>query len=132
MRRTASYSRLSRLVHSMNASQTASASSSVGSRSAIVCARISATGTAVRSSSIASGLVDPTDAVALNAAPRPLAARAVRRWLDRDGYPPDAAGIARVLAVAAGESVACEVAGRGRIERQDGRLVLYPTERASG
>ena len=76
--------------------------------------------------------IDPTDAVALTAAPRPLAARAIRRWLDRDGYPPDAAGIGRVLAVAAGESAACEVTGRGRIERQGGRLVLFPTEPASG
>jgi tRNA(Ile)-lysidine synthase len=76
--------------------------------------------------------IDPTDAAALAAAPRPLAARAVRRWLDRDGYPPDAAGIGRVLAVAAGESAACEVTGRGRIERREGRLVLVPTGRESG
>ena len=76
--------------------------------------------------------IDPTDAAALAAAPRPLAARAIRRWLDRDGYPPDAAGIARVLAVAAGESTACEITGRGRIERRDGRLVLFPTGPASG
>ena len=76
--------------------------------------------------------IDPTDAAALAAAPRPLAARAIRRWLDRDGYPPDAAGIARVLAVAAGASTACEITGRGRIERRDGRLVLFPTGPASG
>ena len=76
--------------------------------------------------------IDPTDAAAVSAAPRPIAARAIRRWLDRDGYPPDAAGIARVLAVAAGESAACEVTGRGRIERRGGRLVLFPTGRTSG
>jgi tRNA(Ile)-lysidine synthase len=76
--------------------------------------------------------IDPTDAAALVAAPRPLAARAIRRWLDRDGYPPDAAGIGRVLAVAAGDSAACEVAGRGRIERRGGRLVLVTTDRGSG
>jgi tRNA(Ile)-lysidine synthase len=76
--------------------------------------------------------IDPTDAAALAAAPRPLAARAVRRWLDRDGYPPDAAGVARVLAVAAGDSAACEVTGRGRIERREGRLVLVPTGPGSG
>ena len=35
--------------------------------------------------------LDPTDALALLAAPLPLARRAVRRWLDRGGYPPDAA-----------------------------------------
>ena len=76
--------------------------------------------------------IHPTEAAAGAGAPRPLAARAIRRWLDRDGYPPDAAGIARVLAVAAGESTACEITGRGRIERRDGRLVLFPTGPASG
>lgn len=75
--------------------------------------------------------IDPTDAAAVVAAPRPLASRAIRRWLDRDGYPPDAASIARVLAVAAGASAACEVTGRGRIERRGGRLVLFPTGPAS-
>ena len=76
--------------------------------------------------------IDPTDAAALVAAPRPLAARAIRRWLERDGYPPYAAGIDRVLAVAAGESAACEVTGCGRVERRKGRLVLFPTRPGSG
>ena len=56
--------------------------------------------------------IDPTDVDALVGAPVPLAVRAVRRWLERDGYPPDAAGAARVLAVAHGDSAACEL-GRG-------------------
>src|SRR5262249_14172920 len=43
--------------------------------------------------------LDPTDARALAAAPPALARRAVRRWLTC-GYPPDAAAVERVLAVA--------------------------------
>jgi tRNA(Ile)-lysidine synthase len=70
--------------------------------------------------------VDPTDVDQLLAAPGPLAARAIRRWLERDGYPPDAAGVARVLAVATGASAACELTGGLRIERQGRRLVLFP------
>ena len=70
--------------------------------------------------------LDPTDADALSAAPPPLARRAVRRWLAVDGYPPDAAGVERVLAVARGESAACEVTGVGRIERRAGHLRRLP------
>jgi len=65
--------------------------------------------------------VDPTDAVTLTAAPAPLARRAIRRWL-ADPYPPDAAAVERVLAVARGEAVACEVDGGRRIRRSGGRL----------
>ena len=69
--------------------------------------------------------LDPTDARALAAAPPPLAARAVRRWLAGDGagpggaerHPPDRATVDRVLAVAAGQAVACEVAGGWRVAR---------------
>ena len=75
---------------------------------------------------LAAGL-DPTDVDALLAAPVPLAVRAVRRWLELDGYPPDAAGVERVLAVAHGDSTACELAGGLRIERRQNRLVLLPT-----
>ena len=60
--------------------------------------------------------IDPTAADEVVAAPAPLAARALRRWLEHDGYPPDAAGIARVMAVAAGDSAACELAGGIRVE----------------
>ena len=66
--------------------------------------------------------IDPTEALALATAPLPLARRSVRRWLTRDGYPPDAAAVARVLAVAAGFATACEVAGVGRIRRSNQRL----------
>lgn len=49
-----------------------------------------------------------------------LARRAVRRWL---GGPPASAGdVEEVLAVARGERRACELAGRGRIDRSAGRL----------
>lgn len=70
--------------------------------------------------------VDATDAAALAAAPRVLASRAVRRWLELDGYPPDSAAVSRVLAVAHGDDPACEVSGGRRIERRNGRLVLFP------
>lgn len=66
--------------------------------------------------------LDPTDARGLAAAPAPLARRAIRRWLDDGRHPPDAASVERVLAVARGEAVACELAGGARIERSGMRL----------
>lgn len=66
--------------------------------------------------------IDPSDARALTNAPLPLARRAVRRWLTRDGYPPDAAAVARVLDVASGKSIACEVATIGRVSRSGQQL----------
>jgi tRNA(Ile)-lysidine synthase len=75
------------------------------------------------------GAVDPRDAEALTAAALPLARRAVRRWLETDGYPPDAAAVARVLDVAAGRALACEVGGGRRVERSGQRLRVHP-ERA--
>ena len=68
--------------------------------------------------------VDPTDARALVAAPEPLAARAVRRWLrfGVEQHPPDAATVARVLAVARGEAVGCEIAGGRTVRRRGQRL----------
>jgi tRNA(Ile)-lysidine synthase len=74
--------------------------------------------------------IDPTDARALAAAPSPLAVRAVRRWL-RGGpelHPPDAATVARVLAVARGEAVACDVGGGRAVRRRAQRL--YVADRA--
>ena len=70
--------------------------------------------------------LDPTDAGALAAASPVLARRAVRRWL-RTGpelHPPDAATVDRVLAVARGEVVACEVGGGRTVRRSRGRLSL--------
>jgi tRNA(Ile)-lysidine synthase len=68
--------------------------------------------------------LDPTDAIGLASAPIPLARRAIRRWLARDGYPPDAATVARVLDVARGESVGCDVGAGRRVERSNQRLSL--------
>ena len=71
--------------------------------------------------------VDPTDARALASAPVAVARRAVRAWLragwDR-GHPPDAAAVARVLAVARGEVRSADVAGGWRVTRSGGRLRL--------
>jgi len=76
--------------------------------------------------------VDPADARALAAAPPALARRAVRRWLRSGGpggdehHPPDAATVERVLAVARGDVVACELPGGWRVARTRGRLRLEP------
>ena len=69
--------------------------------------------------------VEVTDAPALAAAPPPLAARAVRRWLAGNGHgpggperhPPDRATVERVLSVAGGAAVACELTGGWRVAR---------------
>jgi tRNA(Ile)-lysidine synthase len=66
--------------------------------------------------------VDPVDAVAVAAAPPAIARRALRRWLTVAGYPPDAASVERVLAVARGEAVACELSDGRRIERSSQRF----------
>jgi len=74
------------------------------------------------------GALDPTDARAVATAPPALARRAVRTWVRAAGpggperHPPDAAAVERVLAVARGEAVACELAGGWRVARTGGRL----------
>jgi tRNA(Ile)-lysidine synthase len=76
--------------------------------------------------------LDPTDARAVAVAPAALARRAVRAWLRAGGpggaerHPPDGAAVERVLAVARGEAVACELAGGWRVARTAGRLRLEP------
>ncbi len=73
------------------------------------------------------GRLDPTDARELSQAPLALARRAVRAWLRPHlpgGQPPDAAAVARVLSVAAGEHVGTEVAGGVAVRRTGGRLRL--------
>src|SRR5262245_18219618 len=67
--------------------------------------------------------LDPTDARALAAAPRPLARRAVRRWLSTE-HPPDLATVERVLAVARGEAKATDAGEGRRVSRSQGRLRL--------
>ncbi len=76
--------------------------------------------------------LDPTDARALRDAPLPLARRAVRRWLGRDGYPPDAATVARVLDVAAGTARGCDAGGGRRVSRQNQRLRLEKNDDLAG
>jgi tRNA(Ile)-lysidine synthase len=70
--------------------------------------------------------IDPTDAAALAAAPLPLARRAVRRWLRAglEQHPPDRATVDRVLDVARGDAVACEVGGGRAVRRSAGHLTL--------
>jgi tRNA(Ile)-lysidine synthase len=66
--------------------------------------------------------IDATDALAIAAAPPALSRRALRRWLTHAGYPPDAASIERVLAVARGEAQACELPGGRRVQRSEQRF----------
>lgn len=70
--------------------------------------------------------LDPTDARTLASAPVPLARRAVRGWLRTagGGHPPQAAAVERVLAVARGHHVACELPGGWRVHRSGQRLHL--------
>jgi tRNA(Ile)-lysidine synthase len=67
--------------------------------------------------------LDPTDAVALAAAPAPLARRALRQWLS-DPYPPDLATLDRIMAVARGETLACDIGENREIRRSKQRLIL--------
>ena len=67
--------------------------------------------------------IDPTDARLLAAAPLAIARRAVRTWLTGE-HPPDLATIERVLAVARGETAACETNDGRRISRHQQRLSL--------
>ena len=68
--------------------------------------------------------IDPTDAKALAAAPTPLAHRAIRQWLSNP-YPPDLATLERVLAVARGDVLACDVGENRQIRRSKQRLTLH-------
>lgn len=70
--------------------------------------------------------LDPVLTDEVSSAPRPLARRALRRWLRAilpDGQPPDAATLQRVLEVATGEHLAAEITGGARIRRSHGRLI---------
>ena len=71
--------------------------------------------------------LDPTDAAVLTAAPEPLASSAVRRWwrdVTGSGLGPDAAALQRILDVAAGRAIGCDVVGGWRVARSAGRLRL--------
>ncbi|HTX63871.1 MAG TPA: tRNA lysidine(34) synthetase TilS [Acidimicrobiales bacterium] len=86
---------------------------------------------------------DPTIAREVASAPLPLAGRAIRRWLralgatagaggrpsavaGSDRHPPSSGDVRRVLAVAAGDAVATELAGGWRVRRSRGRLIATP------
>jgi hypothetical protein len=61
----------------------------------------------------------------------PLARRAVRNWVRAaqggdEQHPPDGATVERVLAVARGDAIACEVGSGWRVERHRQRLQLVP------
>ena len=73
--------------------------------------------------------IDPTDAKAIAAADPVLARRALRRWLSVDGYPPDAASIERLLAVARGDGIACELPGGRRVERSAQQFRIISPDR---
>lgn len=72
--------------------------------------------------------IDPSDASALAAARPALARRAVRRWLRAgagpEHHPPSAAEVERVLEVARGHVVACQLAGGREVRRSARRLRL--------
>ena len=68
--------------------------------------------------------LDPTDAKALAEAPAPLAHRALRQWL-ADPYPPDLATLERILAVARGDVLACDIGENRQIRRSKQRLTLH-------
>jgi tRNA(Ile)-lysidine synthase len=78
------------------------------------------------------GRLDPQDARALATTHPALARRAVRRWLTAgpERYAPSAASVERVLEVARGACVACEVEGGQRVRRTAGRLVVEPAPAA--
>ncbi len=74
-------------------------------------------------------LPDPADARAVAQTRRPLARRALRRWLreETDGaHPPTQAEVDRALAVASGAALGTELSGGWRVRRTRGRLRVEP------
>lgn len=73
--------------------------------------------------------IDPTDVMALRAAPDALARRALRDWLRPaaggvEMHPPSAGEIERVMAVVRGTRRACQIAGGAVVSRRAGRLEM--------
>ena len=68
--------------------------------------------------------IDVTDAKLLAATPIALARRAVRQWLT-EIYPPDAATVERVLEVARGTTLACEIGSNREVRRSQQRLQIF-------
>ncbi len=74
-------------------------------------------------------LPDPADARAVARASRPLARRALRRWLREQtggAHPPSQAEVDRALTVASGAAVGTELGGGRRLRRTRGRLRVEP------
>ncbi len=68
--------------------------------------------------------IDVTDAKLLAAAPVALARRAIRQWLT-EIYPPDAATVERVLEVARGTTLACEIGSNREVRRSQQHLQIF-------
>lgn len=87
---------------------------------------------AVETLDVLAGSLDPTACAELRAAPPGLAAIALRRWLSvGEEHPPSNAELTRVLAVARGEAVGCEISGRRSVRRTDGILRIEATNVAA-
>jgi len=74
--------------------------------------------------------VDPCDARELVAAPIALARRAIRAWI-ASPYPPDAATVERVLAVASGATTACDIGESRQVRRSHQRLRIVSANGSS-
>lgn len=79
------------------------------------------------------GLIDPTDAAALAAAPEAAGRRSIRQWLAGAGHhPPPLDAVERVLDVARHRRRATEVPGGRRVARSRGRLSVSPAPPEGG
>jgi tRNA(Ile)-lysidine synthase len=68
--------------------------------------------------------IDATDAKMLANAPIALSRRAIRQWLT-ETYPPDSATVERVLDVARGITLACEIGSNREVRRSQQRLQVF-------
>ena len=73
------------------------------------------------------GALDPTDAVALAHAPIALSRRAIRSWLTNP-LVPDSATVERVLEVARGNTLACDIGLGRQVRRSQQRLRITEAE----
>jgi tRNA(Ile)-lysidine synthase len=73
------------------------------------------------------GALDPTDALALAVAPVALSRRAIRTWLTNP-LVPDSATVERVLEVARGNTLACDIGLGRQVRRSQQRLRITEAE----
>ena len=73
------------------------------------------------------GVLDPTDALALASAPIALARRAIRTWLTNP-LVPDSATVERVLEVARGNTLACDIGLGRQVRRSQQQLRITEPE----